>query len=105
MTKRPSTARFPAKPRPSSDWARSGAVASARRNPSSARSNSRADAAAAAAIAAVPMPQLLIGVKLNFCPPILASYMSPPLACVKTATALRYLALADAPEATATALA
>jgi hypothetical protein len=40
----------------------------------------------------------------NFWPPTLASYISPPLATVNTATPAEYLALADAPSAAATAL-
>src|SRR5580704_7356163 len=45
-----------------------------------------------------------LGWKLNFCPPMLASYIKPPLATVNTATPALYLALAEAPSAAATAL-
>src|SRR5262245_53733455 len=44
------------------------------------------------------------GAKLNFCPPTLASYIRPPLAAVNTATPFWNLALADAPDLSATAL-
>ena len=34
------------------------------------------------------IPQLSLGLKVNLCPPMLASYMSPPLVIVKTAIPL-----------------
>jgi hypothetical protein len=43
------------------------------------------------------------GTNVNFCPPIAASTISPPLACVKTATPSLYFAVAAAPDFTATA--
>ncbi len=50
-------------------------------------------------------PTYLYAWYLNFCPPTLASYISPPLAMVRIMMPFSYLAFAAAPAVTATALA